>query len=447
MEFCDSYREFFCAARHNVSGKARCYLAGLLMKSPRKNMERMEEYVADYDYEGQQQFLSASPWACGPVLERIGRDVDAEVGGPEAALVIDESAFAKKGHKSVGVARQWNGRLGKVENSQVGVFAGLANGTRCGLVNVRLYLPKSWTEDPDRCRDAGIPSEERRYRTKPELALELVDAAVAQGLRFGWVRVDSGYGDNPEFLRAMEARGLVFLADVHRDQRLYPRDPQLYLPRREAPVGRKFQKLRSRIEAVEIGAFFQGLPRKAWHGLTVRSTTKGPLRIEALRRRVWLWDGKEEQAHAWWALCIRIPATGETKWVLSNASPKTTLRRLVSQHAVRFWIERTFQDAKTSVGMADYQVRGWLAWHHHMTLVLLAMLFLLRERKRHAQSFDLLSCQDIVELLNHYLPRADATEQAVMHSLQRRHRKRRLAIQSAQRAHERRSNRRSDLPK
>ena len=130
-------------------------------------------------------------------------------------------------------------------------------------------------------------------------------------------------------------------------------------------------------------------------------------------------------------MCIRIPSTAETKWFLANAADNSTLSSLVCRHAVRFWIERTFQDAKTSAGMADYQVRGWIAWHHHMALVLLALLFMLRERKLHNKHVELLSCQDIVELLNHFLPRADATEEAILRNLDRRHRKRQLSIDAA----------------
>ena len=433
MTFCDDYRQYFTAARHNLCAKARCYVAGLLMQAPRKNLERMEEYVAESEYQAQQQFLSDSPWDHAALTVRVGRDVDAVVGGPASALLVDESAFAKKGRASVGVARQWNGRQGKVDNCQVGVFAGLTDGVRCGLVDFRLYLPESWTDDPPRCAAAKMPAEECRYRSKPELALEMVEAAVAHGLRFGWVDVDSGYGSNPAFVRGLEARGLEFVADVHRDQRLYPTDPQPYLPRRTRPQGRKFSRLRSRVTGVEIGAFFADLPARSWHWVTVRDSTQGPLRVQAVRRQVWLWDGAEPVAHRWWAVCIRLPATGETKWFLCHTTQTITLTQLVRRHALRFWIERTFQDAKTSVGMADYQVRGWVAWHHHMALVLLALLFLLRERKLHCKTLELLSCQDIVELLNHYLPRADATEAAVLRNLERRHRKRRLAIDAARR--------------
>jgi SRSO17 transposase len=180
-----------------------------------------------------------------------------------------------------------------------------------------------------------------------------------------------------------------------------------------------------------IGEFFETLPANRWRRIAIRHTTQGRLVVEAARCRVWVWDGQENNARCWWAVCVRNPATGETKWFLSNGSARVSLSILVCKHAIRCWIERTFQDAKTSVGMSDYQARGWLAWHHHMTLVMLALLFMLRQRKLHRKDLALLSCQDIVELLNHYLPRADATEEAVLRNIERRHRKRQDSIEAA----------------
>lgn len=148
---------------------------------------------------------------------------------------------------------------------------------------------------------------------------------------------------------------------------------------------------------------------------------------------MWLWDGIEKQARQWWAVCVIDENTGDWKCFLSNVGPEVSLETLVRRQAVRYWIERSFQDGKTSVGMADYQARCWVAWHHHMALVILAMLFLLRERTIHEKEIELLSCQDIVELLDVYLPRTDRTKREVIENMHQRHRKRRAAIESARR--------------
>jgi SRSO17 transposase len=436
MSFCASYSEYFHAARHDLSPKARRYVAGLLMKAPRKNMERMEEYVEDYDYQAQQQFLSDSPWEHRPLMGRVAKEVDAILGGADSMLLVDESGFAKKGEKSVGVARQWNGRLGKVDNCQVGVFAALSDGQRASLVDMRLFLPEGWTTDAKRCQEAKIPESERQKRTKPELAWEMIQQARVLGLRFGWVGLDSLYGNTPWLLRNIEDAGLLFAADAHCTQTIFPDDPALCVPPRKGGLGRKPTALQAQSESMEIAALFAAVPPRQWSTVRVREGTKGTIRVRACRRGVWLWDGQEKESRAWWAVCFVDGDTGERKYFLSNAGAKASLKTLVQKRAARYWVERCFQDAKTSVGMADYQARGWIAWHHHMALVMLAMLFVVRERKLHEREIELLSYQDIIELLNVYLPRADLTKEAVLENMRRRHALRQAAIDSARRKSE-----------
>lgn len=433
MQFAEDYRGFFNVARRNVADKARSYLSGLLMKSPRKNMERMEEYVPEFNYQAQQQFLSDSPWDYRVLMEQVAKDVDSLLGGKDSVLVIDESAFAKQGKKSVGVARQWNGRLGKVDNSQVGVFAVLTNGTHGALVDNRLYLPKEWIDAPERCESAGIPSDACVLKKKSELAIEMVDAACKNGLRFDCVASDAGYGKEPQYLRDLDDRGLTFISDVHRDQCIYLNDPKPRLPERKSEKGRAPTQRRTQEKAVTVEEHFRERPETEWNYFELQETTRGKIKVKAIATRAWFWDKNEEQAREWWAVCVKYIDTGDTKWFVSNAPSTIGLRALLLLHGKRFWVERTFEDAKGSVGMADYQARGWLAWHHHMAMVSLALLFLLRERTVHNLEIDLLSCNDIVDLLNIYLPRADTTPEAVVRSIERRHRKRRAAIESARR--------------
>jgi SRSO17 transposase len=433
MDFTSDFRSYFQLTTHNGSETARNYLAGLVMKASDKNMERMEEYIPDFNYENQQQFLSNSPWAHEPLVRRVGKEVSTLIGGLESALIIDECAFRKKGGKSVGVARQWNGRDGKVDNCQVGVFAGLSNGERSSLVNLRLYLPELWTLDAQRCKEAKIPESHREHRTKPELAWEMIQEAIDDKLDFGWIAFDSLYGSNPALLRKVDDAGRCFVADVRGNQRIYLEDPKVYLPRRKGGIGRKPQALKARSESETIEFCFEAIPWSEWEEVEVRDSTKGTIWLRACRRMVWLWDGEECCARRWWAVCVYDESADEWKFFLSNAGEKVSLETLVRKHAVRYWVERSFQDGKTSVGMGDYQARGWIAWHHHMALVMLAMLFMLKERKLQAQDHDLLSCQDIVELLNHFLPRADTTTEAIFENIERRHRKRRASIRSAKR--------------
>lgn len=433
----EDYRGYFRVARHNVSDKARTYLAGLILKAPRKNMERMEEYVQDCDYQAQQQFISDSPWDHESLVERIAADVSDLIGGDDATLVIDESGFSKKGVKSAGVARQWNGRLGKVDNCQVGVFAALTDEIQSALVDKRLYLPEAWTSEIKRCKAARIPDKECQYRSKTQLAWEMIQTATARGMDFGWVALDALYGSAPWLLHAIDDLGKRYVADVRSNQRVYTEEPQLRLPEPKRAKGRKPTKPRCDSQSVRIDQLFDRSDARKWSKIHIREGTKGNVQVWASRRKIWMWDSDDINTRSLWAVCTIDPSSGDTKWFLSNAPQTVKLEVLVQQHARRFWIERSFQDAKTSLGMADYQARGWLAWQHHMSMVMLAMLFMMKERKINQKQIELLSYTDIIEMLCTFLPRADVRPEDVYRNIERRHKKRRAAIDSARRTQER----------
>jgi SRSO17 transposase len=432
MDFCDSYTDFFDVYRYNnVSEHAKNYLAGLLMKAPRKNMERINEYVEGGNYQSYQNFISDSSWDHHGLNNQICHDVNKLLGSSESVLCIDESAFSKKGKLSVGVSRQWNGRLGKIDNCQVGVFASLCNGSGSTLLDYRLFLPKEWIDDPQRCNKAKIPEERRVFKTKLELAFDMIESANSRGVDFGWVATDAFYGRDSKLLYKLDDCTIKFLADIPCSHTVYLDDPKPYRPRRRNKIGPKYKNLRARTEPVSVQTLFEQVGNNQWSKVTVRDTTKGTLKTSAYRRAVYIWDGEERNARKWWLVIVYDPQTKEKKWFLSNAEMSVTLKTLVQRHACRYWIERTFQDGKTSVGMADYQVRGWLAWNHHMTMVMLSLLFMVKERIINKKQFDLLSCQDIVELLNFYLPRKDRTEKAVLMNMMRRHEQRKQSIESA----------------
>ena len=192
MSFVKSYSEHFQSYRHDVSEKARQYASGLMQAGARKNMDRMAEVVPDTKSRNLQQFVTHSKWSAREVIDHVARDADELLGDvQEACVLIDESGFAKQGKASVGVARQWLGRLGKVDNGQVAVFGALAKGQYAAPIDVRLYLPESWTDNRKRCEKAGVPEEALEFRMKPELGLEIVRHARENGLRFGWVGADA----------------------------------------------------------------------------------------------------------------------------------------------------------------------------------------------------------------------------------------------------------------
>jgi len=228
------------------------------------------------------------------------------VGGhADSSLLIDESGCPKQGTQSVGVARQWCGQLGKVENGQVGVFAALSRGTEATLIDGRLFLPAARTSDSARCQAAGIPQAHRGFQRKTDLALAMIVHARQQGLGFAWVGFDGFYGSDPAFLRALDDRGEVFVGDVHKDQRIYLEDPRPLVPPAKTVHGRPPTRLQAQTPAVRVDRWAQQQPATAWQSVTLRQGTKGPLRVEVLHHRVWLWDGEEAQARPWHLLVRR----------------------------------------------------------------------------------------------------------------------------------------------
>jgi SRSO17 transposase len=210
------FSELFQSGNHCVVEAAQQYLCGLI-QAGKRNMERMAEAVPDSDEQVLQNFLTHSSWKYRGAMNQVATNADACVGAEVGAgLYLDESAFQKKGDKSVGVARQRNGRLGKQENSQVGVFGALGQGDRVSLIDARLYLPQEWTQDPRRCDEAGIPKAEQVHRTKLELALEIVRHARTLGIRFEWVGMDGLYGQSLALLESLQSQGETFLAEPDR---------------------------------------------------------------------------------------------------------------------------------------------------------------------------------------------------------------------------------------
>lgn len=432
--FAQRFESHFRRWTRSVVVQAQQYLQGL-MQASRKNLERMEEVVPECDYQSLQHFVSASDWDGRAVLDQVAVEADRHLGGtPDSCLLLDESSFEKKGTKSVGVARQWSGRLGKVDNCQVAVFAALAQGSSSTLIDTRLYLPKAWVEDAKRCIAAGVPASEVILKSKADLAFEMVLQARQNGVRFSWVGVDGGYGKDPSFLRRLADHGEVFVAEVHRDQPIYLEDPAPCVPERKTPTGRQPTRLEAQSRSERVDAWAKAQPAERWQPVVVRPGTQGELRVEALQGRVWSWDGSELKARLWHLVATReVGSPDKIKYALSNAPERTSLERLVTMQRQRFWIERSFEDGKSESGLADYQVRGWRAWHHHMTLVMMAMLFMLEEKLLHQQSHPLLSCSDIEVLLAHFLPRRDVTLEEVVRQMEARHEARQKAIESAYR--------------
>ena len=375
------------------------------MQARRRNILQIRDAVPHTDEQALHHFISNSRWDDRVVRDKIARDANALLGGTEDSfLLIDESGFPKKGRDSVGVSRQWCGRLGKVDNCQTAVFAALGQGTIATLIDTALFLPQEWTSDRARMKKAGVPREAQRFRTKQELALDLIERALKNGVEFSWVGFDGFYGMNGQLLRMLDDAGLTFLADVHCDQYVWDVDPTMD----------------KNAKPMRVDAWAKKQGARAWKRVLMRQGTKGPMHEEVLHGRVWCFQRGDDRPRLWHLIVSKQP--NRHKFSLSNAAAETTAQRLTYMQGQRYFVERSLQDAKQQGGLGEYQVRGWRGWHHHTTLVMLAMLFITRERL--AEGDTVLTPADVQLLLVHLLPKRNRTSDDILDLLKQRFKRR-----------------------
>jgi SRSO17 transposase len=353
---------------------ARHYVQGLLSDLPGKDAESIA-YLHDRERQGLQKFIGQADWDHRPLLTELARQVGAELGEADAVLVFDPSAFPKKGTESVGVQRQWCGRLGKLDNCQVGVYLGYVSRREHALVDVRLYLPREWAKDRKRRRKAGVPREVR-FRTRHELALDMLDQRGPL-LPHGWVSGDDEMGRSSWFRQQLRARGERYLLAVPSNtlvRDLVEPDPP-YSGRGRRP----------QVPFRRADCWCAALAESAWETVEVRDGEKGPLVVQAAWTLVQAKsEGKPSDVAE--SLVVFRERQGDGTWkhdyLLSNAvlaEPHNEFARVFkAQHRVEECLKR----AKGEAGLADYQVRTWEGWHHHQILSLLATWFLTQETRR-----------------------------------------------------------------
>ena len=360
--------------RSEPRGHAQTYVAGLVSDLPYKNVESIA-YLHDQEREPLQQFIGQSPWDHGPWLTELARQVGQQLGHPDGALVCDPSAFPKRGNASVGVQRQWCGRLGKVENCQVGVYLAYVGRDEHALVDVRLYLPKEWARRKRRRRKAGVPPGVR-FRTRHQLILDMLDERGPL-LPHGWISGDDELGRCAWFREQLRSRRECYLLAVPSNTAV--RD--LRAP--EPPYSGRGR--RPGVAFTRVDRWCAALPEGAWQAVEVRDGERGPVVVQAAWTLVQA-RGEGRVSDVAEVLVAFRERQGDGTWkhdyVLSNAALATPLAEYARVFKAQHRIEECLQRAKGEAGLADYQVRTWEGWHHHQTLSLLATWFLTQETRR-----------------------------------------------------------------
>jgi len=366
--------------------RAAAYLRGLLLDAEStKTAEAIALTVHGTPTQVRmtQVFLSQSPWPDQPLRHELACWVDAELGDANnGVLVVDESSFVKCGTKSVDVARQYCGSVGKLANGQVAVYLSYAGPGGHTLLDTRLYLGEDWASDQPRRQEAGVPADVV-FRTKPELAAELL-RQVGPLVRHGWVTFDEGYGKDPAFLRDLEERGEHYIGEVPKSVRGWLERPAV----EEPTLGRQGRpRHKTRVRAGEPApqtaeALLAGLPATAWQRYTFREGSQGPQQAEFARVRFHVERDDLPGPELWLVFERRREQQTPVKYYLSNAERRCPLLTMVQVGHTRWTVEDSFLRGKQEVGLDDYEVRGWRGWHHHMTLSLLALWFLVLEQRR-----------------------------------------------------------------
>jgi SRSO17 transposase len=388
-DWCDDLSEWLRPFLVRLGHKARrrmcpLYVAGLIGPGERKSVGPMAERLAPGDYDQLHHFVSSGVWDGASLEEELAVQANKLVGGPDAVLVVDDTARPKKGARSVGVAPQYASALGKNANCQTLVSLTLARGEVPVAVALRLFLPESWTADATRMSKAGVPETWQATRTKPEIALGEIDRVTAAGLTFGIVLADAGYGLSAAFRQGLSARGLTWAVGIPGRQKVYPAEVVLTWP--DAGRGRPRKNpvpapLSRPAEAL--------LAEQPWTELSWRMGTKGPLKASFAAVRVRVADGTPQrifdkgQQHlpgeeVW--LIGEHRTSGERKFYLANLPVEADLRTLAGTIKARWLCEQAHQQLKEELGLDHFEGRSWQGLHRHALMTMIAYAFLQHRR-------------------------------------------------------------------
>ena len=376
-----------CFGRSEPAANLRVYVNGQLSDLPRKSIEPIADR-AGVPPRTLQQFLSRAAWDDLLMANRLAQIVARDHAHPMSIGIIDETSDPKKGRKTPGVKRQWCGATGKVDNCVVTVHLSYAAGDFHALLGGELFLPQEWSDDRERCREADIP-DEMVHRPKWQIALDLRDRAVAQGVQFAWMTADEGYGEVPAFHFALADRGQRYILEVPCSFHGWVRKPRVLVESQRSPHTRgrqpRFPRLKRQdaptIEVRNMVRYGEPFRTQAWVKFYVKDSTLGPEVWEAKAARLYLKrDGLPTEAH-WLVVARNVLDPAEVKYFSSNAPAGTPLEVLLHVAFQRYHVERCFEEEKGELGMDHFEVRTYTSLKRHLLLTAVSHLFLAKVRQ------------------------------------------------------------------
>ena len=385
QKYLDKFKNIF--RRSDTMNAAERYMTGLLSDIPYKNCGMMAEYMEGTSAQSLQDFLTNSPWDYEQLKRQRVEHLLENAVSSDGALVFDDTGFEKKGNCSVGVARQYSGTLGKVGNCQIAVSCQYSDIKYTWPVNARLYLPENWTSDPERLKKAKVP-ENITFKTKPQIALELLDQANSMGIKHNIILGDSFYGRDNTFIEGLEARGETYALSVPCDFTVrFEQDIKTFVPPAKAQTNRTGRP-RTKPESIPLPPQYRvdwlidKIPQDYWKVISWRDGSKGELKKQFAFIRV-CWSTQTKLGKPGWLVFERpVPGeAGDTKYYFSNLPIDTPDVRIVEYVHRRYTIDRFYQDAKDELGLDQYEGRMWHGFHRHFVMVMLAYSWLTLQRR------------------------------------------------------------------
>jgi SRSO17 transposase len=410
MDEMRAYIALFAPAFQRVEQleRSETYLRGLLGDAVRKNVEQMALGLGE-NVRNLQYFVGQSPWKTEPVIEIHQRLVAETLGEVDGVALIDESGVVKQGDCSVGVAAQYSGSVGKIANSQNGVYLGYASRKGYSLIEGQLFMPESWFDDAhkDQREACGVPTDLKK-KTKPEIGLELLKRAIERkSLPFQWVAADELYGDSPAFRDGIAALNKWYFTEIKCSTLIWESRPEVYLPEWKGR-GRHPVRLHLRNEKdhpIRVDDLVSAIPAGSWSKATIKEGSKGPIVCHFAFLRLTESRANLPGPEVWLIIRRNLDDPSVIKFYFSNAPVDTPLIEFVRISGMRWPIELIFEEDKGEIGLDHYETRSWLGWHHHMLLVALAHHFLIRLRVRFHDKSPALTVYQVRLLLSAVLPK------------------------------------------
>lgn len=381
--FFSSFRHCFKSKTHSVENRALGYLKGLFKcEKKRANCQSIADSLEGFDHQSLNHLLKDSPWTADSVFDELCLKVSQHFNPQKPiALLIDEIGLVKKGRHSPCVSRQYLGCIGKQDNGQVAVVAGLAQDNYYSPIHAELFMPENWEKDTVRRKKAGIP-DHVTHRTKPQMALEMILNLLEKGVAFDYINFDALYGNNKSMIEELMEKSINYVGDIRQNMLVFLEKPHFITPETfQKKRGRKRKYPQTEAEPIKVSDYRDTLKEDQWQTIAFRDGTKKPIEAFFHKKEVWVCTDEKSGKLCSQILLIRKDADGKTKYSLSNMFD-LKLNELACRQGQRIFVEKIFEEGKNQVGMGDYQGRSWDGFHKHMALCFIGLYYFMYQKHK-----------------------------------------------------------------